>query len=216
MSAEPREYPIEDIFNALINAGAVLSARDGQLSIRAQKGSIPADVGRAAAKSKIALTVFCEIDCHVCGLDQFVQRGKVATLVYCWGCLEMRVRPAGSRDWTVVVYERAATCCQCGAFGRAYDGWCWGCLERRYRLVGATAQLEKVQATTAVAVNSPPESVPVAGSLPLSGPIAVEPQDTRARCATCGTARGYLRHDVVTLEWRCERHLERSAKGGRS
>lgn len=125
---------IDDVFSALLIAGAVVSVRNGALSIKVKPGvSLPRDVGQAASRSKLALAVRAAVPCGRCGADQNVEHGKGYQLTWCTHCdvTELVQRSAGVPSGFWIEYAERAPCKTCPRVGPTHGGWCLWCVAKR-------------------------------------------------------------------------------------
>lgn len=171
---------IEDIFSALLIAGAVVSVRNGALSVKTKPGvAIPSDVGRAAAHSKLALTVHASSICARCGADQGVEHGRGYVMTWCGPCelTEIRRRHPGQPMGFFVEYAERANCKTCPRVGPTHNGWCLWCLAKREG-VDWDERLEAEMGETAgpavLPVPSAAASAPPSPSPASTGPIQPE------------------------------------------
>lgn len=172
---------IEDVFSALLVAGAELRVRDGALTILAKPGSIPRDVGRAAHAARLALAEHATIACERCGGDQAVVHTFGCVTTHCAPCtltIARRRDPSRRMDHGRDYLERAA-CKTCPRVGETFFGWCAWCLAKRegvnwdeYVAAASGGSDDRVPAVELVDV------APVAVSIPavvLPAPVPIAP-----------------------------------------
>lgn len=171
---------IEDVFSALLTSGAVLSVRGGALSVKLKPGvALPRDVGRAAAHSRLALTVHASSTCARCGADQPVEHGRGYVLTWCGPCefAEIRRRSADRPMGFFVEYAERANCKTCPRVGPTHNGWCLWCLAKREGVdwdERLEAEMGEAGGPAALPVPSAAASAPPSPSPASTGPIQPE------------------------------------------
>ncbi len=178
MNTISNDFPdtVDDIFSALLIAGAVVSVRRGTLAIKVRSSSrLPTNVGRAAARSKMALTVHAASVCERCGADQNVEHAIGYALTWCSSCdvTVATARTPGRSMGLFTDYLERSSCKTCPRVGETHNGWCLWCVAKREGVDwdARLAEVEPERFEAARESPTPPSTQPRASSGPTQSSL---------------------------------------------